>query len=110
MSTLGEQLHRLANELPSDATWDDMIEYARFRKAVQEGIDAADRGEFASDEDVRRAFRKWGWTLLLGLCETRPYLGVCRLRGEAVGIFVCGMVGRIVSDGRRYHHVRHSGR
>jgi predicted transcriptional regulator len=57
---LSQQVHQLADHLPPEATWDDVIEQARFRKAVQEGIAAADRGEFASDEDVRRVFRKWG--------------------------------------------------
>jgi len=57
---LRKQVHQIADQLPPEATWDDVIEQARFRKAVQEGIDAADRGEFASEEDVRRVFRKWG--------------------------------------------------
>lgn len=57
---LSQQVHRLADQLPPNATWDDVIERARFLKAVQEGVEAADRGEFASDEDVRRVFRKWG--------------------------------------------------
>lgn len=30
--------------------------------AIQQGVDAADRGEFASDERVREAFKKWGVT------------------------------------------------
>jgi len=53
-------LHQIADQLPPGATWDDVIEQARFHKAVQEGIPAADRGEFASDEEVRRVLRKWG--------------------------------------------------
>lgn len=57
---LSQQVHQIAEELPPEATWDDVIEQARFRKAVQEGIAAADRGEFASDEQVRRVFQKWG--------------------------------------------------
>lgn len=57
---LSRQLHEIADHLPPEATWDDVIEHARFRKAVQEGVAAADRGEFASDEEVRRVFRKWG--------------------------------------------------
>ena len=57
---LSQQVHQIADQLRPEATWDDVIEQARFRKAVQEGIAAADRGEFASDEEVRRVFRKWG--------------------------------------------------
>jgi len=57
---LSQQVREIADQLSPDATWDDVIEQARFRKAVQEGIAAADRGEFASGEDVRRVFEKWG--------------------------------------------------
>ncbi|PKM16755.1 MAG: hypothetical protein CVV12_01405 [Gammaproteobacteria bacterium HGW-Gammaproteobacteria-2] len=57
---LSQQVHQIADQLRPESTWDDVIEQARFRKAVQEGIVAADRGEFASDTDVRRVFQKWG--------------------------------------------------
>jgi len=60
MADLSQQVHELADRLGPEATWDDVIEQARFRKAVQEGIAAADRGEFASDDEVRRVFAKWG--------------------------------------------------
>ena len=57
---LRQQVDQIAVRLSVEATWDDVIQQARFRKAVQEGIAAADRGEFASDEEVRRVFQKWG--------------------------------------------------
>jgi predicted transcriptional regulator len=55
-----QEAHTLVERLPDTATWDDLIEQARFHKAVEEGIAAADRGAFASDEEVRRVFAKWG--------------------------------------------------
>ena len=58
--TLRQQVHALADELPSDASWDDVIEEARFRKAVELGIAAANRGSFATNEEVRSAFSRWG--------------------------------------------------
>ena len=57
---LSKQVHQIADQLPAEATWDDVIEQARFRKAVEEGVAAADRGEFATAEEVQDAFRKWG--------------------------------------------------
>lgn len=57
---LRQELHGLAERLPEGATWADVQEYARFRAAVDAGIAAADRGEFASDEEVRQVFAKWG--------------------------------------------------
>ena len=55
-----QKLHALAEELPADASWDDVIEEVRFRKAVELGIAAANRGSFATDEEVRNAFSRWG--------------------------------------------------
>ena len=58
--TMRQKLHALAEELPPDASWDDVIEEARFRKAVEQGIAAAGRGAFATDEEVRTTFARWG--------------------------------------------------
>lgn len=58
--TLKQQAHALIDQLPDTATWDDAIEEARLRKAVEDGIAQADSGEFAKPEDVRTAFAKWG--------------------------------------------------
>lgn len=58
--TIQQKLHALADELPADASWDDVIEEARFRKAVEQGITAADRGAFATDAEVKNAFSNWG--------------------------------------------------
>ena len=60
MANLNQQVHELADRLGPEATWDDVIEQARFRKAIQEGVAAADQGQFASEEEVRRVFAKWG--------------------------------------------------
>ncbi|HTQ36506.1 MAG TPA: hypothetical protein VMH77_05665 [Steroidobacteraceae bacterium] len=55
-----QKVHELAEQLPEDATWEDVIEEAGFRRAVEAGIAAADRGAFASDNDVRVTFAKYG--------------------------------------------------
>ena len=59
-TTLRQQIHELADQLPANATWDDVIEEARFRKAVETGIATADRVAFATNEEVDTAFAKWG--------------------------------------------------
>jgi predicted transcriptional regulator len=59
-ASVKHDLHQLAEQLPDTATWDDVIEEARFRRAVEIGIQAADRGSFATDEEVRAAFARWG--------------------------------------------------
>ena len=58
--TIRQKVHALAEQLPADASWDDVIEEARFRRAIELGIAAADRGAFATDDDVRSAFAQWG--------------------------------------------------
>lgn len=59
-ASVKRELHQLAETLPENATWDDVIEEARFRRAVEAGIRAADRGAFATDEEARAAFARWG--------------------------------------------------
>lgn len=58
--TLKQAAHALIDQLPDTATWDDVIEEMRFRKAVEDGIAQADQGEFAEPGEVRAAFAKWG--------------------------------------------------
>ena len=59
VANLRKELHTLAEQLPEDATWEQAIERLRFRQAVAEGKAAAARGEFASEEEVRRVFAKY---------------------------------------------------
>lgn len=59
-ASVKQELQQLAETLPESATWDDVIEEARFRRAVAMGIRAADTGAFATDEEVRAAFARWG--------------------------------------------------
>jgi len=58
--TIRQKVHALAEDLPPDASWDDVIEEARFRRAVEVGIAAADRGAFATDEEFGSALARWG--------------------------------------------------
>jgi predicted transcriptional regulator len=60
---LRQEIHALAERLSSSATWCDVLEYARYRLAVQEGLAEARRGEFASDEEVRAMYAKLGIAL-----------------------------------------------
>lgn len=55
-----EALHNLAEQLPEEATWEDVFEHLRYRIAVAEGKEAAREGNFASDEGVKRVFAKYG--------------------------------------------------
>jgi predicted transcriptional regulator len=45
--------------MPDDATLDDIVERVRFLAGVQKGLDAADRGEVISPEEVKRQLATW---------------------------------------------------
>ena len=55
-----QEAHRLVDQLPESASWEDLAEKARFLAGVERGIAAADRGDFASPERVRAMFAQWG--------------------------------------------------
>lgn len=55
-----QEVMKLVDQLPESATWDDLAEQARYLAAVDRGIAAADRGDFASPERIKAMFAKWG--------------------------------------------------
>ncbi len=63
MSAAKQEALKLIDALPESADWDDVVrvvDEARFQQAVEAGIVAADRGEFATRERVMEVFAKWG--------------------------------------------------
>ncbi len=59
-ANLKESLHQLADQLPESATWKDVLYEAYVHQEVEAGLEEARRGEFASDDEVKAAFAKWG--------------------------------------------------
>ncbi len=59
-ANLRDELHELADRLPADATWKDVLYEAYVRQEIEAGLEEARRGEFATDDEVRSAFAKWG--------------------------------------------------
>jgi predicted transcriptional regulator len=59
-ANLKEALHRLADQLPDNATWKDVAYEAYVRQEIEMGLAEAQRGEFASDEEVKSTFEQWG--------------------------------------------------
>ncbi len=55
-----QALHALADQLPEDATWQDVLYEAYVRQSIEAGLSEARRGEFAGDDEVKAAFAKWG--------------------------------------------------
>jgi predicted transcriptional regulator len=67
-----EKVHRLADELPPEATWEDVLYEAYVRQEIEAGLIEADRGEFATAEEVRSAFTKWGVQVETEVDTPRP--------------------------------------
>ena len=59
-ANLREQVHELADHLPDNATWKDVAYEAYVRQEIEAGLAEAQRGEFASEEEVNDTFKKWG--------------------------------------------------
>ena len=60
VSDIKQALHALADQLPDDATWKDVVYEAYVRQEIETGLSEARRGEFASGDDVQAAFSKCG--------------------------------------------------
>lgn len=59
-ANIREALHTLAEQLPEGATWKDVAYEAYVRQEIEAGLEEARRGEFATDDEVKSAFAKWG--------------------------------------------------
>jgi len=60
LGDIREALHTLAEQLPEGATWKDVAYEAYVRQKIEAGLEEARRGEFATDDEVKSAFAKWG--------------------------------------------------
>lgn len=56
MSTVKEEVRDLAERLPEEATWDDVMYELYVRQKIAAGIKAADEGRVVSHEEVKRRF------------------------------------------------------
>jgi predicted transcriptional regulator len=55
-STIKEKARRIVEQLPDDASWEDLIYRIYVRQAVEAGLKDADEGRTRSLEEVRRKF------------------------------------------------------
>ncbi len=56
MGAIKQEVRRLAEELPEDATWDDVMERVYVLQAVEEGLKASREGRRRPVEDVRKSY------------------------------------------------------
>ncbi len=56
MSAVKQAVQRLAEELPEDATWDDVMEEVYLKQAVEAGLKAKAEGRTRTVAEVRASF------------------------------------------------------
>ena len=54
MSTVKEEAKRLIEDLPDQATWDDVMYEFNIHKKIEIGLKAAEAGDVVSHEEVKR--------------------------------------------------------
>ncbi len=55
-TTVKEAARKLVEELPDEATWDDLMYEIYVLQKIEEGLRAADEGRVLSHEEVRQRF------------------------------------------------------
>lgn len=51
-----QQAHRLIDQLPETASWDDVVYEIAVRRSIERGLADADAGRLTGIKDVRREF------------------------------------------------------
>jgi predicted transcriptional regulator len=54
-----EEIRRLLDKLPEDVSYEDVQYHIYVQQAVQRGLDAADRGEVVSQQEIEHRMAKW---------------------------------------------------
>ena len=54
--SIKEQAHRLLDNLPDSATWDDVMYRIYVRQAIEAGIEDSDQGRTLDVKEVRKRF------------------------------------------------------
>ena len=56
MSAVKDEVRRIAEELPEDATWDDVMERVYVKQAIEAGLRASAEGKKRTVEEVRKSY------------------------------------------------------
>ncbi|MGH7859996.1 MAG: hypothetical protein ACREQY_21930 [Candidatus Binatia bacterium] len=56
MGSVKEEVHKLAEKLPSDATWDQVMYEVYVRQKIEEGERAIAEGRTVPHEEVKKRF------------------------------------------------------
>ena len=59
METPVEEVRRLLENLPPEASFEDIQYHIYVQQAIRRGLEAAERGELVEQEEVERRMSKW---------------------------------------------------
>ena len=51
-----EEAHKLIDQLPADATWEDLMEQIYVRQAIEQGLSDSEQGKLQSVQEIRRKY------------------------------------------------------
>ena len=54
-----EEVRRLLDSLPDDASYEDIQYHVYAQQEIDRGLEAAERGDFVSDEEIERRIARW---------------------------------------------------
>lgn len=56
METVSQQVHRIADQLPLDASWDEVLYQVQLRASIERGLDDLKHGRSISVENLMAEF------------------------------------------------------
>lgn len=56
MAAVKDEVRRMADDLPGDATWDDVMERVYVQQVIDAGLKASKEGELRTVEEVRKSY------------------------------------------------------
>ena len=54
-----EEVRRLLDALPDESSYEDIQYHIYVQQKIDKGLDAAERGDFLSDEEIEQRIARW---------------------------------------------------
>jgi predicted transcriptional regulator len=55
-TTIKDEAHRIVEQLPADATWEDLIYRLYVRQSIEAGLRDSEAGRVESVDEIRKSF------------------------------------------------------
>ena len=51
-----DEAHKLIDQLPADATWEDLMEQIYVRQSIEQGLSDSEQGKLQSVQEIRKKY------------------------------------------------------